>query len=1103
MSTAQQGERPLDSIYRTIDRARTSWRGVQLADGVVKVFLAVGGGLAAGLVADNLVHLSQPVRLGCLLALGVALLVMLARFVAYPLLRPVTDEMVAAHLERAFPELDNRLINAVLFSNAKFHHPLTRQIAAGQIEDAARDVGARDLGRPVDVASLRRWGLRALLLAGAFVLYGALFTSYMGNALSRFLHPYTYIPPITNTRLDVRPGDATVLQGDSLTVEAHVAGVLPEKAWVYVQTSAGDRTSEAMSFEGDAFTYSFANVQRDLTYRIAAGDADTPRYRVTVRNRPAVTGLDLTYTYPAYTGLPAKTEKDAGGDIRAVVGTRVRLAVRIDLPVRAGRVEATYLAAGEEKAAPVERVPLASGGARALTGELTVQRSGRYVISVTDAEGVNNLPVARHIEAVPDAAPTVFFVEPARDVAVGPQDKVTVLAEAQDDFSLQDLHLLIQKRAGAEWEKLRSWPVKPGVLNDREGAVLDVAALGLKVGDSLAYYMQANDGLRREEGADPQSAPGRSRIYHVRVVTPELAGASDEQARKALEDVIRRLIDMQRANLAATTDLAGRAPGEDADRSDYGKRADALIAAEEDIYETAGNAAVTYAGAAGSTMTDALARIASDHISAAVSLLKTLRSATSDAAPAAAQAAAGKQTQIVAMLQKLLEDPAGALADAAQKEGAAEDVEKPMDDLSSGQATAEKLLKALKDFGVEQRKVIQMSNQLAQKAVDDFTDADKQKLADVIDAEKQWAKFFQEAATDLSKLPPQDFSLASQAKEMLEVYSEIQKAIEAAEQKNVQIAVPLEQSGLELAESITTNIEKWLMETRDNQLWTMEDPIQDTEVPMSELPDQLQDLIGDLVDSEEDMTDQVQDMTSGWMDSLDKGAGWDATDGPISDMSAKGITGNRLPNDNEVAGRSGEGRTGKSSGEFVEQDATGKGGRQTPTRLTADPYEAGTVNDTSKEAPSGATGGGKASGVGAEGLQGPVPPPLQQQLQRVAMRQQELIDHAKRLDFGLEKYRAPRGRLPETIELMEKQQAALKGGDVATFARQQRIILSNLREVKELADKQKQLARDRSALLPKNVRDEIASSQGEAVPDQYREMVRNYFRAVSEAGTRR
>jgi len=42
------------------------------------------------------------------------------------------------------------------------------------------------------------------------------------------------------------------------------------------------------------------------------------------------------------------------------------------------------------------------------------------------------------------------------------------------------------------------------------------------------------------------------------------------------------------------------------------------------------------------------------------------------------------------------------------------------------------------------------------------------------------------------------------------------------------------------------------------------------------------------------------------------------------------VTGNRLPNKSEIGGRSGEGRQGKSSGEFVGDEAVGKGGRKTP-----------------------------------------------------------------------------------------------------------------------------------------------------------------------------
>jgi len=1099
----RERERALAAIYRTIDRARATWRGVQVADGLVKVFLVVGGGLVAGFVADNLFHLAEPVRLAYVLLLLLALAAMLGRYVVYPLLRPVTDEMVAAHVERAFPELDNRLINAVLFSNEKFRNPLTRQMAFSQIADTAQDVRVRDLARPVDLRDLRKWGRRALVLVVAAALYGILFTDHLGNAWLRFVHPYRYIPPITDTRLEVQPGDTTVLQGDELPIEARVSGVLPEKAWLYVETAAGDRTSDAMAFEGNAFTYRFANVQQDFTYRIKAGDARTPRYRVTVRNRPKVTGLDLTYIFPAYTGLPEKTELNAAGDIRAPIGTRVLLSLRTDRPVREGRIELTYLAMGEEETPPTDRIGLAAAGERALRGELKVERSGRYTIAVTDAEGVSNAPVVRHIEAVPDAPPSVFFIEPARDLAVGPQESVTVLAEAQDDFSLRELHLFVQRRAGADWEKLRSWQTPPGALSDRQGATLDVAALGLKVGDSLAYYMQANDGLRRQQQPGEEAAAGRSRIYHLRVVDAELAGRSDEEARQALQDIIRRMIALQKANLADTAELGGRAPGEGEERNAFEASANALIQSEEGIYRMAGNAALDYAGEANATLTEALSRIAADHISRAVLLLKTLRSAGAEQVPAAAEAAGQKQAQIVALLEKLLENPSAALAQIIKDQSTRQELDEPLEEVDKGSQLAERLMKSLEDFGSEQRRVIEMTSQLAAKPVDDFTDEDEGKLRETLELEKKWAEFFQEAATDLSKLPPQDFSLSTQAKEFLEVYSEVIQAIEEGERKIIELAVPHEQAALELAESIETNLEKWLMETKDYQLWSMEDPLEDYEVPMTELPEELQDLIGDLVESEEDMFEELEDITSAWMDSLDIGAGWDTMDGPISNMSAKGITGNRLPNTNEVGGRSGEGRTGKSSGQFVEQDATGKGGRQTPTRLTADAFEAGWVNDTSPEPAGGATGGGKVSGQGAEGLQGPIPPPLQQRLQRVAFKQQELIDNARRLDYGLQKYRAPRGRLPETIELMQQQVDALRGGNIANFTRQQRIILSNMREIKELAEKQKQVIRDRSALLPKHVREEVASARSETVPDQYREMVRNYFRALSEAGTRR
>ncbi len=1106
MSTdAGRRDRAMETVYAKIDRARASWRTLEMLDGLVKTVIACGIGLIAALWADNLLHLSAGVRLALGIALLALLAVMLLRFVFYPLLRTLTDEMVAAHVERALPDLDNRLINAVLLYNERYRDSLTRLMADSQLDHAARSVSERSIGPRGETRTLWRHGRLLLMVLAVLGLYALFFSGYLANAFARILRPYDAIAPITDTRLDVRPGDATVLQGDSLPVEARVSGLLPSEGRVLVYPAGGEDTDDVMAFEGNAFTYRFRNVQDDFSYRIRAGDALTPRYRVEVRSRPAVQNLSLTYSYPAYTGLDERTEENATGDIGAPIGTDVRLAVRTDTPVRSGRIETEYLSSGSGETAPTSSVlPLTANGEGSLQAELSVERSGRYTIHLEDAHGVPNLPEVRNIEAVPDGTPRVHFIEPGEDVAAPPESTVTLLAAAEDDFGLRGLYLFVQRRAGADWERLRGWEYDTGARVSREGAVLDLAELELALGDTLAYYMQANDGLRRGD-----DAAGRSRVYHVRVVDPAEAESRQKEARAALAELVRKLISLQRDNLQATRNLEGwarLAPGltPDADKpkwDEFHRRADALVTAEEKIQNLAAGAAEKTGEGDAGAMAEALVRIAAGPVAEAVDLLKELRAVQElERIQPNTDPADRKMIEIIAFLEDLLENPRALLAKLAREQDGDEGLSERLDEMVTGKELAEKLLKSLKDFREDQKRIIEMTNQLGEKPVDDFTDEDEKKLKEIVDAQKEWTEFFQEAATDLSKLPPQDHSLSTQAKEFLEVYSEVQQAAEDAERKQIELAVPHEQAGLELAESIETNIEKWLMEDKDNLLWSMEEPLDDVETPMVELPDELQDLIGDLVEQEEDMLEEFDDITSGWMDSLDIGAGWDAQDGPISNMSAKGVTGNRLPNTSEIGGRSGEGRTGKSSGQFVEQDATGKGGRQTPSRLTADPFEAGWVNDTSGEAPTGATGGGKVSGQGAEGFQGPIPPALKQELNRMVVRQQDLIDKARRIDYGLQKYRAPRGRLPEAIELMEAQKAGLEQGDLANFGSYQRVVLSNLREVKELTEKQKQIVRDRSALLPKELREEISSGLEDEVPEQYREMVRNYFRALSEGG---
>ncbi len=324
-------------------------------------------------------------------------------------------------------------------------------------------------------------------------------------------------------------------------------------------------------------------------------------------------------------------------------------------------------------------------------------------------------------------------------------------------------------------------------------------------------------------------------------------------------------------------------------------------------------------------------------------------------------------------------------------------------------------------------------------------------------------------------------------------------AKDALAKKALEIATAIEDNGLELAKALETRIEKWLPDEPDRKKWQMEETVGDAEAPMAELPKELEDLVGDLMEQEEDLMDEVEDATAGYADSLDKGAGWEAADGPISNMSAQGVTGNQLPNKSEIGGRSGEGRTGKSAGEFVEEDATGKGGRQTPTRLTPDPYEKGQVNDISKDPSGGSTGGGKASGAGAGGLEGPVPPEVQAKLKNLAARQAELRNTAEKIDAKFKVMSWP-SMFEETIKEMKLTEDDLRNARYENVLRRRPVILKNLKGTRTFLEEQVRINRDYSSGLPKHLQDELLDAARGASPPGYEQLLQDYYKSISKQG---
>jgi hypothetical protein len=1098
-------EAALGEIRRRLAGARERCRLYEIAEGV----LSWGAVLALAVTVTSCVVLAfRPgvvVKLALFVCLAAALAGAFVRGLIGPLFRDIRDEAVARRVESAFPELQNALINALQLGDLVRRRPETvgsvalAEAAIRSSRDRAREF---DLSRAVTGARLRRVARWALPCLGVLVFAFAAGRGAFLSAFWQVLRPFDFVPQKGSVRIvSVKPGDVTVRAGMQVTVEVEIAPTdadgPPPEGRLFREFAGGPETEHELALFDRTHYGLTLTASESFEYRVEISRTQSRLYRVEVKEQAAIERVDLEYRYPAHTGLDPVLVEDARDeqlDISAPVGTIVSFKVTASRELRSAYFEIAPSggpATGEKIDLEVaEGSDLALGVLR-LIGRSGLPSERRYAIRLVDETDVADDTAVWHaLVAEPDRRPTVEFVAPAKELDLPPGACTSLVLRADDDYGIERVEIRYRRNKGGEERVLRTWG--PGDLGGdagggagpRRGAALThewrLSRKDFGEGDVITYWAAAYD---RDE-----KRPGVSSDRHIRLVDQTAKAREKGNALADLLAAVDELVKMQDAALSESKELAG---GRRAASRDWAR----VVTAQTGIRRKTLEAVLASKSADSDVaiVRAVLRNLASGEMAKAVLLAEHLEAGAADASP---EALTDSQERTLATLRKLL----GVLPRAVKQAMAEELKEEEGSDLPD--AAAEKLRELsdqLRKFVDEQRKVISGTSDLAKMPVDDFSEDDLARQEALAATEEKWEKFLKDAYSDFSKIPRQDFSSEQLLSELIELYTEVEMAKDALSKKANEIAVPLEQAGLELAESMTTHIDKWLPDTPDRDKWSMEEALGEYETPMAELPTELEDMIGELMEEEEDFFEEMEDVTSSWADSIDKGAGWDAMDGPISNMSAQGVTGNRLPNTSEIGGRSGEGRTGKASGEMVEDTATGKGGRRTPTRLSPDAFLGGEIKDTSKDPAGGATGGGKVSGGGEEGLEGPVPPDVGREMERLKGAQASLRNKAERIAMQLRARAFPEEDIQLTLAQLRALEADLKDGRYTNVARRRDVLLDALGRSREFVEGTARVELDRSK-GPEGFDEQIGSGAGEVDPEGYEELLRAYREAIRAGG---
>ncbi len=418
---------------------------------------------------------------------GLAALVV--RFLVIPLTRRLSAERVALYLEEHEPSLEARLLSAIEFSGsgggaAESYSPdLVRRL----VESAVESCAAVQFGRRVEAKPLARssgWlagttlaAMAMFLLSPSFVRHSTPFLLPLGGASGE--NPY---------RIEVEPGNALVARGSELGIEARLSGFDSERVEIAVNRGGADdweRTPMTQDEDTGGYLFYLFDLDEETEYFVEASGVRSSLFRVEVAELPYVDELVLEYHFPAYTGLTPQRQED-GGDIVAVWGTEVKFFITPTVGVAGGGIVL------DER----DSIPLVQGEDGLWTADLTVEREAQYRIVFESLAGDLVVGSPDYlIDVLTDQPPVVSFSKPGRDIKVTNIEEVFVEVEAEDDYGVRRIELMYSVNGGEE-SRLQLYSSRSPQKNISAGHTFYLEELELQPGDFISYYARASDDNR-------------------------------------------------------------------------------------------------------------------------------------------------------------------------------------------------------------------------------------------------------------------------------------------------------------------------------------------------------------------------------------------------------------------------------------------------------------------------------------------------------------------------------------------------------------------------------------------------------------------------------
>ena len=549
-------EQSYQEITNRLHSLRKQWRLLLFSHSLLRWSGTIALALTLAFIIDQILPLPRLFRMGLvLLWLGIGVYAAFL-YLIQPVFQKLTNACVAAYVESHYPGFENRILSAVQLKpemeDNRFGYALgfIEKLIEGT-HQLMNEIESRKVFSQ-EFMKLKQYGGFALI---AFVL---LFTTLFifPSAAKDFAQAFDALPKTPQDILivqidEVQPGNVRIQSGTDVTIATKVTGHFGAPVHLYYRVGGGDETMASTSAWRNllmtrdeteiAYRFTFKNVTQSMEYYIAAKEEQSGHFYITVTRAPIVNRFQLKLNYPKYTQLSPQVLGENLGDVATLIGTMVHFEGDANQPIASARLVF-------KESDPV-KLTISEG--KRLSGSFIVQRSEKYHIELIDVDNIlNSQPIAYTIHAIEDAEPQIEIVAPGKDVVLDDSMIISLQLDAKDDYGVEKIQL-VYRVEGTDDDvvvPLKMWnPTDTPVFIEFPW---DIDPIGLYPGDIISYHAEAID-------ADNVSGPniGKSNIYSIRFPTlAELYDAVEFEQEGEMQG-LEALHDAQAEQTAITDEL--------------------------------------------------------------------------------------------------------------------------------------------------------------------------------------------------------------------------------------------------------------------------------------------------------------------------------------------------------------------------------------------------------------------------------------------------------------------------------------------------------------------------------------------------------------------